>query len=383
MSTSTQQRIASKLLIVFLAVVSVITIAIQQADSAGITVYKEGDKYVKLGGRIQFQYHYKDPDSGGASDSVFFRRLRPYIKGSLHKDWTGKFQWDMGKNEVAVKDAYIQYTGFKDMKVSVGNANFPFSREYLTSSKKQQLVERTFVGDHNYGTLARNAGVHITGHFADKKVTYGISGASASIDPDAEKLDFDTPVNRNSDFNEGWIIGGRADFHPFGEIKMSQGDFNGKTRAAIGVAAFRWNNDGDNNTSGTKPDVDSVTGLEVSSAIRSNGLSVDGEYNMFDADTVDSAVTKGIYRNGNTKLKNFALEGGYMLIGDKLEIVAGYQVQDADNYDTKWNRTSFGANWFFKKHDIKTQLTYQLGKNLKGVRDSDENELFVQMQYVF
>ena len=382
---------------VLLTSISICTIIIPgRAGAAGITVYKDGDKYVKMGGRIQLQYHYMDPEEGDPSDEVFFRRFRPYIEGSLHKDWKGKFQWDMGKaedeNEMAIKDAYMQYKGFPNIAVTIGNANFPFSRELLTSSKKQQLVERTFVGDHNYGTPDRQAGVHLTGHNNDKKLTYGLSAASACIDPDAKKLDFDTPVNRNDDFNEGWIIGGRVDFHPLGHLKFSQGDFKRETRVTVGVAAFTWNNDNDNNTrtdntdtstDASKPDVDNVTGFEISGAFRAAGFSIDVEYNMFTTETIDSSFTGGIYENGETDLENYAVEGGYMIVPDMIELVAGYQMLDADTYKEEWTRTSVGANWFIKKHDIKIQLTYRMGQNLNGVEDNDEDEVFMQAQYVF
>ena len=183
-----------KKIFITLTIVSSLTIATPfSVRAAGITVYKDGDKYVKLGGRIQLQYYHKNPSAKNSTDTVFFRRLRPYIEGSLHKDWKGKFQWDMGKaeddNELAIKDAYLQYKGIKTIKLTIGNANFPFSREKLTSSKKQQLVERTFVGDHNYGTPDRNAGVQVSGGlFADDKVTYGLAFASSSIDPNANKF---------------------------------------------------------------------------------------------------------------------------------------------------------------------------------------------------
>lgn len=355
--------------------------------TAGVTVYQEGDTYVKLGGRIQLQYHYADPDGGSSEDEIFFRRFRPYIEGSVHKDWKGKFQWDMGKasgdNEIAVKDAYMQYTGMENMKFTIGNAKFPFSRENLTSSKKQQLVERTFVGDHNYGSPDRTAGIHLTGKSGDL-ITWGASFASSSIDPDEDKLDFDTPVNSNSDFNEGWVYGGRVDFHPFGPLKFSQGDFKGETRATIGLAAFQWENDNDNNTNQAgKPDVDSVTGFEISGAFRAAGFSVDAEYNMFDADTVNGAYTGGIFRNGSTDLENWALEGGYMVMPGKLELVAGYESQDADNYGKEWTRTSVGANWFVHKHDLKFQLSYRMGENVDGVDGADEDEVFLQGQFVF
>ena len=290
------------------------------AYAGGIT-YKDGDKYLKVGGRIQLQYHQVKPDGGSTTDEIAFRRLRPYIEGSTHKDWKGKIQWDMGKastdSEIGIKDAYFQYKGMSNTKITIGNASFPFSREFLTSSKYQQLVERTFVGDHNYGTPDRNVGVHFTGNSESKKVTWGASGAIAAIDPDVKKLDFDTPVKGNKDFNEGFIIGGRVDFHPFGKLKFSQGDFSGKTKATIGVAAYNWSNDGDNNTytSGAtnKADVDAVTGLEVSGAFRAAGFSVDAEYNSFDSDTVEKGFTGGLYKNGSTTLTNAAIEGGYMI----------------------------------------------------------------------
>ncbi|MFO7982146.1 MAG: porin [Desulfuromonadales bacterium] len=352
---------------------------------AGGVKYSEGDKYVKLGGRIQMQYQMVDPDTGDSEDTTFFRRLRPYIEGSVHKDWKGKFQFDLGKaedgNEVAIKDAYLQYKGIDNMKITIGNAYFPFSREALTSSKKQQLVERTFVGDHNYGTPDRQLGIHLTGSAADKKVTYGASVANGAIDPSTSKLDFDTLANKNDDFVEGYMVGGRVDVHPFGHLKMSQGDFKRELKATIGAGAFTWSNDDDVVNDGS--DVDSVTGFEVSAALRASGFSADAQYNLFQAETVDGNTTAGLYENGETDLENYALEAGYMIMPRTVELVAGYQAQDADNYADAWTRTSVGANYFFKAHDIKLQTTYRVGENLKGVTDADANELFVQMQYVF
>jgi phosphate-selective porin OprO/OprP len=71
------------------------------------------------------------------------------------------------------------------------------------------------------------------------------------------------------------------------------------------------------------------------------------------------------------------------MINNTIEIVAGYQTQDADGYATSWDRTSVGANWFINKHDTKVQLTYRMGENLNGVKDKDEDEVFLQTQFVF
>lgn len=371
--------------IISTAVTSLLAASLGTPVLAGVTLYDKDGKYVKVGGRIQMQYMRADPDNGSASDDLFFRRLRPYIEGSLHKDWKGKFQIDYGKaeddNEVAIKDAYMEYKGFEGMKVRIGNANFPFSREFLTSSKYQQLVERTFVGDHNYGTPDRNLGVHLLGELAGSKVTWGASATQADIDPSSSKVDFDTPVNADSDFNQGWMVGGRVDFHPFGKLKFSQGDFSGETKATIGVATFYWNNDGDNEANAAS--LDKVNGYEISGAFRSHGFSVDAQYNRFDVDTVDNNFTGGLYENGETELENWAIEGGYMVVPGKLEIVAAYQSQDADNYDDEWTRTSAGVNWFIRKQDVKLQLTYRNNDSVDGVNGNDEDEYFVQAQYVF
>jgi len=371
--------------------------------AAGVTVYQDGDKFVKVGGRIQLQYYYNDPDpadplaSDDSTDDLFFRRFRVYVEGGLYKDWSGKFQWEMGKakdgDELQVKDAFIQYTGVPNLKIRLGNNDFAFSREYLTSSKKTQLVERSFTGDHNYGVPDKNLGLHVIGHTAGKKITYGAGVASASIDPDSDKLDFDSPVNRNDDFNEGWIAGGRVEFHPLGVIKYEQGDFDRKVKFAVGAGAYSWSNDDDNNTytdpagadlsGGVTPDVDEVTAFDASASFRGAGVSVDAQYNSYEAETVDSTVTSGIFENGEADLESYSVEGGYMLVPAKFELVAGYQVLDADTYAEEWTRTSFGLNWFIKKNDIKLQLTHRMGENVDGVKDEDLDETFLQMQYVF
>ncbi len=42
--------------------------------------------------------------------------------------------------------------------------------------------------------------------------------------------------------------------------------------------------------------------------------------------------TSGIYKEGETDLENFAVEVGYMLLPAQLELVAGYEAQDADEF---------------------------------------------------
>lgn len=363
---------------------------------AGIKVYEEGDKFVEIGARLQMQYMRSDPDSGESTDDLFFRRLRPYITGSVTKNWIGKFQFDLGKssgdNEIAVKDAYMAYEGWKNRTLYIGNTKTVFSREFLASSKRQQMVERSFVGDHNFGAPDRQLGFRLDGTNQSKKVGWKINIGSESVDPDAKKLDFDSPVVRNSDFNQGIVMAARVDLNPRGPMKFDQGDFNSEEgKFSVSFAAFTWSNDDDNNTytsggvstSSSKADIDSASGYEVSAGYRGRGFSIDGQYNLISADTVDGAFTGGLYRNGTTDIDTYAVEAGYMLSGQPIELVFGTESLDADNYGDTWNRNSFGLNYFWNKHKTKVQFTYRMGENLNGVPGADEDEAFLQFQFVF
>ena len=350
--------------------------------------FSDGDKFLEVGARIQLQYKVDDPATGQKTDDIFFRRLRVRVAGSMHKDWKGQVEWDMGKatgdNEISVKESWMLYSGWNNMTLRIGNSSFPFSREFMTPYTKQQLVERTFVGDLNYGTPDKNVGLHLRGHNSEKILTYRASASIGSVQADDAKLRFNTPVNDLSDYADGYMIGGRVDYHPLGFVKFQQGDFSGKTRFTLGAAAYAWNNDGDVAISATaaSQEVDSITALEISAAFRSHGFSIDAQYNNFDAKLVDASHTGGLYRNGKTTLNNAAIEGGYMF-NNRIELVAGYQTQDADNYDTSWNRSSLGAIWFIEGNDIKVQLSYRMGENLDGTSGNDKDEIYLQTQFDF
>jgi phosphate-selective porin OprO and OprP len=95
----------------------------------------------------------------------------------------------------------------------------------------------------------------------------------------------------------------------------------------VSVAAFNRSNDNDNNTCDpcctSKCDADSVTGHELSGALRGSGFPVDAGYNLFHSELVENGVTDGLYENSETDLKNRAIEGGFMIIPNKLEFVLG------------------------------------------------------------
>ena len=372
------------------------------AAAGGVKYENEDGDYLKLGGRIQLQYHLTNPDEGSASDEMKARRIRPYIQGSLHENWTGKFQWDMGKGDVKLQDVFMRYSGLNFVTITLGNTDFLFSREFLTSNKYQTFVERTFIGSSNYGSPHRQTGLHLKGDLADKQLLWMAGAMIAAHDPDNKKLDWESAIQLDpgDDWSEGPMAGVRLEYHPLGVVKWSQGDFAADaSKVSVGASAYYWTNDDDNLSPPVlaaaedggeatldigKEDVDSVSAVEVGCAVRAYGLSLDVQYNQFEADLVDAGITDGLYRDSQTTLQNFSAEAGFMVVPKTLELAAGYQWQDADNYSDAWTRKSVGFNYYVTgNHDIKLQTTYRFGENKDGKTGNDVDELFVQAQYVF
>ncbi|MFV2073325.1 MAG: porin [Thermoanaerobaculales bacterium] len=378
------------------AVVFGLVLLSASAAGAGEIIYEKGDKKIEIGARIQLQYTQIDPDGAESVDELFFRRLRPYIAGTVSKDWWGKIQFDFGKSldadEVAVRDAYIQYKGWDNIKLTIGNSKTPFSREFMSSSKRQQGVERNFVGAHNFGVPDRQLGLRLDGNSMGKKLTWIAIAGSESHDPGVRRMDFDSPANRQFDWNQGWIASARLDLHPMGHVKFDQGDFRSdEIKLRFGLGAFTWSNDGDRNlytddgvsNSRSKADLDSAIGIEIGVGLRGKGISVDAEYQIVSGETVDPAFSGGIYVDGETELKKISLEGGYMLSGNRFEIVGSWEQMDADGYEQPWQATLIGFNYFFNRHKVKAQFNYIFGENVFGVAGVDANTIHLRMQFVF
>jgi hypothetical protein len=382
-----------------LAALACMTLAVPARTDAVVKVYENGEQSLSVGARIQMQYRSLSPEGEDAEDGIFFRRLRPDLRGSVTEHWYGKIQFDFGstfnENEVALKDVYFGYTGvdWAQLEIRIGNTKHAFSREFLASSNRQQQVERMFVGNRNFGMLDRVLGVMAQGKSNSGKLSFIAGAGGANHDPDARRMDFDTPVNDEDDWNEGWAVSGRLDYHPMGYLKFDQADFNSESfKATLGASAYGWWNDGDRNTytdgdgsskDDGKADLKEAYGLEVSGGLRGEGVSVDAQYQRVSGKTEARGFTGGIYRNGETDLDIASFKTGYMVVRNRLELNAAWDMLDATNYQDAWMRYWFGANWYLNKHNLKFQLNYQLNRNWAGVRDEHADQVLVQGQFVF
>jgi len=355
------------------------------AQAGGIRYTNEEGQFLEMGGRIQVQYRRIDLSEGPAVDRLFFRRLRPYFMGSLREDWLGKIQIELGAEEVDIRDVFMEYGGWENTTLRVGNSIVPFAQAGMVSSKRMQLIERPLSGSHNFGVPDRQLGVHLEGVHLDETFAWAISAANAGIDPDQDLIDFDTvaSINRAPDWIEGPMVAGRVAYYPQGHFGMGQGDFKGNLRTTVAAAAYSWNNGNDNYITGDEPENDSVSGVELSGAIRGKGTSVDAQLNLINGTLEEENFTGGLYQNSETEILSWSINGGYMVVPDRCELVAGFNSLDADNYQAAWTRAEVGINWFIQRHDIKLQAGYSIAENLFGISGDDATSIYTQMQYVF
>ncbi|MEQ8288445.1 MAG: porin [Gammaproteobacteria bacterium] len=126
----------------------------------------------RIGGRLQADTTVGLGDVNfageGGNPVTEFRRARMYLSGKFADVWKFKFQYDFADQAAqaptgGIRDAYIAYTGFKPVTVSVGHQKMPLSLEELTSSKYITFIERSQLvngiaadvgGGRQYGVVA-------------------------------------------------------------------------------------------------------------------------------------------------------------------------------------------------------------------------------------
>jgi hypothetical protein len=385
---------------------------------ASVNVWQKEDRYLDVGFLIEVQGRYvQNPQPNiGVDNGVFFRRLRPYFAGAINRDWQGIIQIDFGNGfegqdaKTSIKWAYMEYLGFESNQhtsLKIGSVKPPFSREFLTSGGHLQAIERTSVGLQWYGTPDYCLCIGLTRMTPSRKVSYAIAGGSMSINPRADRIFFQMPVNNTSSANNGGnMVAARIDYYPWGEMPFDpkplsasafdRGDFHTtEWRIMMSGAAYGWwNNDSNNlsnntavvngpSTSTTNADVRSTYGFEASGGIRGFGFSGDIEYQYVHGKLLDQNFTGGLYQNGTTGLHKFTVNGGYMIFRNEWEAIAALSLLDASNYASMGTSSTIGVNWFVRKYAIRYSATYTFNNNVSGVTGLYENVARIQAQFAW
>lgn len=137
---------------------------------------------------------YKDDKSDLASGSEL-RRSRISTSGTVLKDWSYRFEYEFS-GTAGVTDAYVAYTAFKPVTITVGQFKVPIGMEQLASDKNLTFMER---GLPFAFMPARAPGLMV-----------GTSGYNWSLNGGI----FGEPVGNASAGDEGLGVASRATFAP-------------------------------------------------------------------------------------------------------------------------------------------------------------------------
>lgn len=151
-------------------------------NKAPVRVQPNGkETRLSLGGYLQAQAEFgraADPRWAGVKDRFYFRRARIVVQGRFAEDFDFKAEVDLGANSLSAgtglpvrgNEIYINWGKYPGANVRFGQLKSAFGAEYLTSSSKLIMIERSLSSD--WLTAGRQLGLSVGGEFLEKKAGY-------------------------------------------------------------------------------------------------------------------------------------------------------------------------------------------------------------------
>lgn len=152
-----------------------------------------------------------------------FRRARLGFEGTAFKNFNWRIEADFAGNTVNLMDAYVQYTGFKNKQITLGQHKAPFGLESNNSDNYNTFLERGIFNVAAGGLVGeRRIGASI-GYVSDTlNATVGIFGENEGIGRAANAAAVTTAnpatsapaVTAGNTPDEGWGFNGRVTWEP-------------------------------------------------------------------------------------------------------------------------------------------------------------------------
>jgi phosphate-selective porin len=306
-----------------------------------------------------------DPEAGDTDTigSFRIRRTKTKFEGWFYdKNLEFELQMNWPSADI-VEDANLNWVIGRDRSfmLKAGSFKVPFGRQELTSSGSQQFVDRSLVS--NEFARGRDLGIQLWGELMEKKIDWRVgvfNGAGFGR----------VSVNDNDKYE----FVGRVQFHPNGDPKYSEVDFDSKDTPLFAIAGEFDVNDlrpGSNN-SGVKRQ---HFGGDV--VFKYKGLFAFGE--AFFGKRTNVAEE-------DTDVRGFNLQAGYLVIASKLEIAGRYASLDLDTDADDNERTELGGaiSYYYNKHNLKWQNDFRVLED--KAKDEGERKTFEfrsQLQFIF
>jgi len=322
----------------------------------------DGSFVLNFKGHVQMRYIHNNRESTASSATGFdeheygfqLRRAKLGFSGHVGSPrftYAIGLQTDRNDETITLDYAYFGYRVANNVVLYGGENKAPFLREELTSSSKQLTVERSltneiFSAGRIQGIWAKievDDHTHVTVAFTDG-INSGESGGTKDFHNDSTDFAFTA----------------RADLRLAGEWGQMK-DFNawsGEQQAVFVGAAIHYEivetggisfqpalaaSSLFNPTMATIG-VDQILSWTVDGSIESNGMNLFASVTGLHYNTINGASNIDAY--------GIVVQGGYMLIPDKLEPFARWEWIDPD-VRHPINLVTVGANYYLNKHHAK------------------------------
>lgn len=130
-----------------------------------IGVFSDVNDGIDISMAVMFDYSVNEGNTQNSLDNSpefnsELRRARVNFKHKLNKDWNAKLQISFEEEDDGseVGDAYVRYSGWKSLQLTMGKFKEPFGLENMTSTKNTTFLERSMVSsafspDKNKGLM--------------------------------------------------------------------------------------------------------------------------------------------------------------------------------------------------------------------------------------
>jgi phosphate-selective porin len=338
------------------------------------------EESLQVGGMIQAQSEAGDRGDSRFSDGnsrTFLRRARVNLTGRFLEEFNFRTELELAGSlsnasgfRAQLTDAYINWNRFDSANVRIGQFKTPFGFEQLYLDPRLYTAERSLVSDRL--TPGRQLGVQVGGEAYYERFNYSLGLFNGS------------GTNQNFNDNDKLMAAGRLSVVPFSGRLLDQ-----QSRWSAGVNGFRSTDT--NFAAAADFGLDSTPATPARDNVftgKRRGIGYDTQFELGPFELWSEYLRGTFEPASHAPARRFQAGGWYVqasyyVIDDKLQVVSRIETFDPDEqaFGGGTRSSIFGANWYFKQHDLKLQVDWMRSR-VPGV-SKEQQKVIARLQTVF